>query len=46
MMNADSRCWPECIFSFKIVDKEGLANPWPDLPTLFSVSVGLQMYWD
>ena len=46
IMNAKGRCWPDCIFSSKIVEKGGLANLWPSPSALFSVSLRPQLYWD
>lgn len=48
IMNADGGCWPECIFSFKTVEKGGLAKPLAKSPCLVfcitwaSTGVGLK----
>lgn len=43
IMIADGRWWPECMFSFKIDEKKGIANTWQNLSTLFCTSLVPQL---
>lgn len=39
IMIADGRCWPECIFSFKIDEKKGIEKYLAESLTLFCASL-------